>query len=1207
MTRRISASAAALVFALTAPNFALAEDIAFDENPMIEAGADSNDGANNISINNERTYILSDDDGGCSDQGRTVILSQVETTNINIGTDGVVEVDDGDCISPIEHTAIRVEGIDGLVGSTGTVTVNGRVSVSSLTASTAIDIAQSMGDTTITIGNNGQVDGIISIGQGGDHELVNNGTINGRVLFAESGEAPSASQVLENNGTINADGTNAVEVGNSTYTETILDADEDPQDEDDLDTTTLSRDYQVIVANNDTINGNVYLGASGAHGFQNRGVDDDLEDTVMGGMNGTVIFGGGPTSPYESVGGTYQNFGTHVAGDDGIAVMVEAERDPDEVLGGYDEELNRHTIEGVNITNAFGGSIFGSILVEGDDSHGFTNQGTLVGRVMFDGLGQNLVTLSGGGIYRDDDDATTAALVHTGGGRDRVILSGTILSPNEIVELEEGEEAAETVDMTLIDLGAGDDFATLSSGGLLGATIALDGGAGDDHITITPNGTTALAIEGTITGGAGDNDTLEINGGSTGIITEITGAQDYQDFENFSVTSGEVHLNITDAVAAAPATDDMEAVEAVDETMFGVSGGNLSISEGATLRLGMMGSLSDGADYIRHFNLMTGTNEGTLVFDTKTELHNADAMASFTNAASGTLGFVVVTDTDEETGISTVDSFGQFYDSSTDDSFDRLVLESGSSIGLVLNNLTLATELDEDSDFFRDALGVDEERDIFSELKFDVVYTPAGIVRTITPGAEEGDPDTIVDVDIADGFNLEGAGINMIRENPFYAFAFDVDGTGDQTIISIIASRKPAMAFSLRSMGQDVGAGKVLDQIFEDTLGYDCDSPLNDAQEASCAIDGAVRNLARAGFGSYAAGVRAFEPNRHSGLWQGMLSNQEMTLGTVSLRSATVRADAGGLAPTQYAALPTYSTAANPLAKADEQQAGISGVNAGNIWEANRFWLQGFGSIGDRESSSTDVGHQSTNGGVVFGYDRRLTRTQLLGFFGSYGIANVDSAGADGEELTINSYTGGLYYTRFSRTASAEFSLAGGGSNIEGDRLPLGGGTASYEANGWHVAARAAADTNMKAARFVITPNIALQYTFMNQGEYDETGTSPSLLSVDAINMHSLETTLGVNAGLPIRMGRLAALPKFKLAWAHEFLDETADVGASLINVPGTNFTAAAVEVPADRVTTGLGLDLASRGGTTFTLGYDFSLGSDYMAHGGAATFRFPF
>lgn len=1214
---------AALLAAFALPMGAMAEP--FDDDPEIEVG-NPDSARDEVTINNNNVTITDDllfelEAGAqCDDFIRTAVFSDADNFNITVGNNGSLTIDDSACLGTgPDLVGIEIRNTDTPdVTSTGSITINGALTMPDTSADhDAIFISSAVGATDITIGDNGAVFGNITMSNSAAHTFENNGAFEGRVYIRpasfDPANAPRASQTITNNGTMMAGSTSnfVIDTDNFAYTETeIIEGEGDAEDVEQL-----VREHNVTVVNNELMMGDIYFGPSGDHVFQNFGTDDDLDDDAeILGFYGTVLFGAGFGTPPESLGGTYQNFGTHVAGDDGNAVLVEAGRDPLEVLGGYDEDLDRHTIAGVNITNSFGGSIFGNIMVMGADSHGFTNQGTLVGRALFSGLGDNLITLSGGTIYRDDEDVTTTALVSAGDGRDRVVLSGTFLSPNEIVEPAEGEEAedVETVDMTLIDLGDGDDFATLSSGGLVGATVALDGGAGDDHITITPSGTSPLLIDGEISGGSeegGDSDTLEINGGTTGLATEVTNGQKYTDFENFSVTAGEVHLNLTDEVEAVEETEDMEAVEAVAATVFDVSGGDVSISDGALLRLGLKGSGTDGEGFIRHFSAMTGTNEGTLVFDTKTELLRTDDTALFTNAATGTLGFVVATETDEDTGIASVTSLGSFYDSSTDDSMERLVLEAGSSIGLVLDNLTLATDLDEDSEFFRDELGVGEERDLFSELKFDVVYTPAGIVRTITPGAEEDDPDTIEDEDIIDNFDLEGAGITLVRDNPFYAFAFDVDGTGDQTIISIIASRKPAFAFSLKQMGQDAGAGGVLDQIFEDTLNYNCDTTEDATEIASCAIDADIRELAKLGFGAYGVGVRGFEPNRHSGLWEGMLNNHKMTLGVVSLRSATYRADAGGMsATTQYAALPSYSTASDVLSVAEQQQ-GITGVNAGSIWESNRFWIQTFGGLSDRENSSSDAGYQAANGGVVLGYDRRVGRTQMFGIFASYGIADVDSSNIDQEELTINSYSGGVYYSFFSRSSSAEVSFSGGGSTIEGNRMPfLGGGTANYDTGGMHLALRGAADTNMKAGRFLITPNFAFQYTFMRQSDYDEKGTSPSLLSVDSINMHSIETTLGANVGLPLRMGRLAALPKIKLAWTHELLDETGDVDASLINIPSAgSFSAAAIEVPADRVTTGFGFDLASRGGTTFTLGYDFTLGSDFQAHGGAATFRFPF
>ncbi|MGB1087291.1 MAG: autotransporter domain-containing protein [Alphaproteobacteria bacterium] len=1152
----------ALLAALALPVPALAE--AFDDDPEIEAGADSNNGANNISITTERIFELSDNDGSCTDEGRTAVLSEVETTNINIGGNGVVEIDDSACQgTSLEYNAIRVND-----GTSGEITINGRVSVPDA-ASNAVFVEQEMGTTEITIGNNGQVDGAITLGQGGDHSLTNDGVVNGGILFLDSDSAATATQIFTNNGTLNATTDNrAILIDNTAHTV-----------EDDNNDTVLFRGFNVVVSNEGAINGNIDVGVSGEHTVQNLS-----EATITG----TVTFQGGDNAPLESVGGTYQNLGTHTAGastsnflGEKLAIHVEADRTATNVTGGLNADTGAHDAQGVGITNNFSGFIDGSILIEGADSDSFTNQGTMQGRVWFEGEGSNAVSLSSGHIYLLDDGDTDTHIynptVYMGAGNDLFTLSGGTVSATANTE-----DVNDSIFSSMISLDEGDDRAMLISGTILSREdgVALHAGSGDDRVILAPNGAVPLFIQGEIDGGTG-TDTLEVRGSTDGSTTTISGALNFDSFENFDVTSGAVALDYSEGGA-----------------LF-VLGGSLDIAENASLDLGEHGSISsDNGVSEAHFNISSGRNDGSLVFRADTQLLNEAGSATFTNGEDGSMLFTVRTETDEE-GVTTIANAGRFFDPRTYQGFGessaagvvasegaRLTLERGSSLGLALDTKSLATDLNPNADFF-------------SPVAIQVV-TSAGLVVADGPTAAEPQSDVVV----TNAAHLED--IMLLDENPFYAFEYQVQNTGSQTIVSILASRTPGLAQTLSDGNYDVGAGTLLDNVFDLANAAGCQNNAN-VDPALCALDADVRALAPRSAQTIDLGVRALEPNRHSGLWQGLLANQQMTLGTVALRSATVRADAGGMAaPTQYALI--SDPAQNPDLGGIAARAGISGVNAGNIWEANRFWIQAFGSISDRERSDSDVGHETANVGVVFGYDRRLTRTGLLGIFGSYGAVDIESKGADGEEITINAFNGGIYYTTFNRTASAEFSLAGGVSQMEGERAPLGGGRAAYEADGWNLSFRAAADTNMKARRLLITPNAALQYSFMNQGGYDEVGTSPSLLSVESINMHSLETVLGVNVGLPSRLGKLAALPKFKFNWAHEFLDDTSSVDASLLNIPSAgSFSAGAVEVPADRVTTGLGLDLASRGGTTFTVGYDFTIGSDYMAHTGAATFRFPF
>jgi len=224
----------------------------------------------------------------------------------------------------------------------------------------------------------------------------------------------------------------------------------------------------------------------------------------------------------------------------------------------------------------------------------------------------------------------------------------------------------------------------------------------------------------------------------------------------------------------------------------------------------------------------------------------------------------------------------------------------------------------------------------------------------------------------------------------------------------------------------------------------------------------------------------------------------------------------------------------------DEQRFDVTttGSNRPQPTVADERWgafVRGIGVFQDTESNGDAAGYQVDTGGFLGGVDYATDNNMLIGMMIGYQNSSVSLELNRGSH-DIDTIRVGPYLSWNPAPWFVDASLTYGYHNIDSDRNAMGQALESDHA-GHEVTAflRAGRDFEMDSG-LRITPEAALQYTYLYEESFSETGGS-NALNVDDVGSDSLRSRLGVTLSYVIDRGQMAFIPEVFAGWEHEFLD----------------------------------------------------------------------
>ncbi len=340
-----------------------------------------------------------------------------------------------------------------------------------------------------------------------------------------------------------------------------------------------------------------------------------------------------------------------------------------------------------------------------------------------------------------------------------------------------------------------------------------------------------------------------------------------------------------------------------------------------------------------------------------------------------------------------------------------------------------------------------------------------------------------------------------------------------------------------------------------------------------------------------------------------------------NLRSGATGLDMSGLNITSSSMIASLGQTENMLCRlsATSQLSGVSLSDSADskymAQEKNNTprwgaWVSGAVTLGD-QSSANQLGYNSTAGSPTIGLDYLLCPNLVVGTLFSYTTTGVDFN--DGSNLNENTYLGGLYADWSHGPWYINALAAGGYNSYDQSRNTLAGVAAQGSTSGSEAIASLAGGRDFRAGGWTFSPEIGLQYTYLEKDAFGESGGGGLNLNVGEQDVNSLRTKAGLNIQTSFNALGCKFTPQLNAFWYHECLDDTAGVSNSLPGAPavgsftvntnqqGRNFAVAGAGISA----TPTGLD---NGNVSFFVNYGAQVGQDnFMSNTVAGGVRVQF
>ena len=266
-------------------------------------------------------------------------------------------------------------------------------------------------------------------------------------------------------------------------------------------------------------------------------------------------------------------------------------------------------------------------------------------------------------------------------------------------------------------------------------------------------------------------------------------------------------------------------------------------------------------------------------------------------------------------------------------------------------------------------------------------------------------------------------------------------------------------------------------------------------------------------------------------------------------------------------------------------------------------WFTGYDLSGNVDSDGNVDALNYSASGSTFAVGRTNNAGKRIGIIGSFGESTI-SGGSQHAEVNSNQLgafvnaDNGFMYT----LATALF-----GYDEYETRRTINTGAVTSLAEGDY-SGQSAAVYLERGLRFfrptgVITPLMALQYDYIGQNDFTETGVGPLGLTVDDIDTHSLRSYIGGRFARKLDGGDGWLIePSLRIAWIHEYLDA---VSSTDVMLSGTNrFNTQGISLGRNWATFGTGLNF-TRADRSIFLSYEAQFNERHEVHVGRAGLSF--
>ncbi|RPI11187.1 MAG: autotransporter outer membrane beta-barrel domain-containing protein, partial [Zetaproteobacteria bacterium] len=275
----------------------------------------------------------------------------------------------------------------------------------------------------------------------------------------------------------------------------------------------------------------------------------------------------------------------------------------------------------------------------------------------------------------------------------------------------------------------------------------------------------------------------------------------------------------------------------------------------------------------------------------------------------------------------------------------------------------------------------------------------------------------------------------------------------------------------------------------------------------------------------------------------------------------------------------------------------------------NGLWLTGFGQWDDQETTPGFTGFTASTGGLTLGYDRTFGDHLTAGVSVGYSNTDVDLAENQGGGR-IQGVFPSLYASYFTRTTYVEGALSYGHNRYKNDRRIVVGGiqrTAQSEHEGDAVGVYLGAGYAHPFGDWTVGPIAALQYVYLKEEGFQETGADSLNLTVASRGTNSLASELGVRITGTLKTSAGTPIPDLSLLWSYDFDVDDRVLTTTYAGAPNAAFSIEGQPTARSGLLVRPGLTFVHPGGWSTVLRYNGEFREDYRSHAVVGEVRIEF
>ncbi len=271
------------------------------------------------------------------------------------------------------------------------------------------------------------------------------------------------------------------------------------------------------------------------------------------------------------------------------------------------------------------------------------------------------------------------------------------------------------------------------------------------------------------------------------------------------------------------------------------------------------------------------------------------------------------------------------------------------------------------------------------------------------------------------------------------------------------------------------------------------------------------------------------------------------------------------------------------------------------------LWAKGYGNLGERRGDDISTKYDYRGGGLLVGFDRKVSERLLLGASAGYSYTKVNMKSLN-DNSKVAGYLGALYGAYNMDPWYVHGLVAYGYNRYDTTRNIVFGTiarTAHADYGGHSLSGYGEAGYRFRIGTVSIIPTASLQAGSLWRNAFTETGAGALDLAADSDRMSSLIGSLGVRLKKEFRMQSSSITPEIRVRWLHEFVNGDYALDASFTGDPVSTFSVRGDRMQQDSAAIGFGLNWKIGESFRLALSYDATLSGDSTEHSGTAGIRY--